>query len=95
MVTSPMASMPSVTDFTENSINSLGTPARSFKARQTASTGPVPTAEPVVSLPSSSETVTVAVGRKLLPQLTCTSLSWKRASGCYTCSLTIASRYGR
>ena len=41
MVTSPNASMPSVTDFTENSINSLGTLANLFSASYTASTGPV------------------------------------------------------
>ena len=42
MVTSPKASIPSVTDLTENSINSLGTLANLFKASHTASTGPVP-----------------------------------------------------
>ena len=50
IVTSPNASIPSVTDFTENSINSLGTCANAFSASQTASTGPVPTATAVSSV---------------------------------------------
>ena len=63
IVTSPKASIPSVTDFTENSINSLGTLVNAFRASQTASTGPVPTATAVSSVWSSVFTrVTVAVG---------------------------------
>ena len=53
MVTSPKASIPSVTDLTENSINSLGTLANLFKASHTASTGPVPIATAVFSVLSS------------------------------------------
>ena len=73
MVTSPNASMPSVTDLTENSINSLGTFANAFIASHTASTGPVPIDTAVSSLSSSVFIrVTVAVGLDVLPQLTCT-----------------------
>ena len=49
MVTSPNASIPSVTDLTENSISSFGTLANAFSASQTASTGPVPIATAVSS----------------------------------------------
>ena len=73
MVTSPNASIPSVTDLTENSINSLGTLANEFRALHTASTGPVPIATAVSSLfYSVFIRVIVAVGLDLLPQLTCT-----------------------
>ena len=60
-----------MTDFTENSISSLGTFASEFKASQTASTGPVPSATTVFSTSSSvSNRVTVAVGLDSFPQLT-------------------------
>ena len=65
--------MPSVTDLTENSINSFGTLANAFNALQTASTGPVPISTAVFSVCSSVFIrVTVAVGLDVLPQLTCT-----------------------
>ena len=46
MLTSPCASMPSVTDFTLNSVSSLLTCMTRLIAWYTASTGPVPIAEP-------------------------------------------------
>ena len=71
MVTSPKASIPSVTDLTENSINSLGTLANLFKASHTASTGPVPIDTAVSSLLSYVlRSEMVAVGLEALPQLT-------------------------
>ena len=73
MVTSPIASMPSVTDLTLNSTSSLGTRASALSAWQTASTGPVPMAAPVSSAPSAVIRVTVAVGCRWVPVLTCTS----------------------
>ena len=92
IVTSPKASIPSVTDLTENSINSLGTFANALRASQTASTGPVPIATAVSSvLFSVFRSVIVAVGLEVLPQLTCTRPIWNLASGSCTCSLTIAS----
>jgi len=76
IVTSPKASIPSVTDLTENSINSLGTLANLFKASHTASTGPVPIDTAVSSLLSSVfRSEMVAVGLEALPQLTCTRLN--------------------
>ena len=76
IVTSPKASIPSVTDFTENSISSLGTLANLFRASHTASTGPVPNDTDVSSVLSSVfRSVIVAVGLDALPQLTCTSLN--------------------
>ena len=92
MVTSPSASIPSVTDLTENSINSFGTLAKLLRASHTASTGPVPKATVVFSDKSSVfSNVTVAVGLEVLPQLTWTSFTIYFDSGCWTCSLTIAS----
>ena len=75
MVTTPRASIPSVTAWMLNSTNSLGTFTNSSMARHTASTGPVPMAAVVAWPPWLSSRVTVAVGRRLVPQLTCTSLS--------------------
>jgi hypothetical protein len=57
IVTSPTASMPSVTGFDENSISSFGTPTMRLMALYTASTGPVPWAASVTM---------VAVGRAQL-----------------------------
>ena len=72
IVTSPKASIPSVTDFTENSINSLGTLANLFRASHTASTGTVPNYTAVSSVLSSVfKSEMVAVGLDALPQLTC------------------------
>ena len=75
MVTSPSASMPRVTDCTENSVSSLSTCTILFTALYTASIGPVPYSQAVTTWSAALRSVTVAVGVSGKPVLTCTPSS--------------------
>ncbi len=79
MVTSPSASMPRVTDCTENSVRSLSTRTILFTALHMASTGPVPKSQAVTVWSAALRSVTVAVGVSGKPQLICTPSSVYRA----------------
>ena len=88
MVTSPMASMPSVTDLTENSINSLGTPAGH---QSTVLRPPDRCQQPNLwSRCLLHQKGDGGRGRRLPHDLH--QLELEAGFGCCTCSLTIASR---
>src|SRR6478609_9521505 len=73
----PSASMPSVTALMLYSRSSLGACTISSTAVKAACTGPVPTAACTRSFPSGQRKRTVAVGKPVEPQVTCTASSAK------------------